>query len=39
MTCAPVEQDLTVVIALLALMAGIIIGNRTAPKDPPTPPG
>ncbi len=35
MTCAPVEQDLTVVIALLALMAGIIIGNRTAPKDPP----
>lgn len=34
MSCAPVTQDLTVVIALLAFMGGLIVGNRTAPKDP-----
>lgn len=39
MTCPPVTQDLTVVIALLAFMGGLIVGNRMAPKDPPAPPG
>ncbi|MBP2495370.1 hypothetical protein ABID82_002297 [Methylobacterium sp. PvP062] len=33
MTCAPIEQDLSLVWALLAFLAGIILGNRTAPKD------
>jgi len=27
---------MTLVIALLAFLAGVILGNRTAPKDPPT---
>jgi hypothetical protein len=31
-----VSQDMTLVIALLAFLAGVILGNRTAPKDPPT---
>lgn len=35
----PDAQDLSLVWALLAFLAGIILGNRTAPKDPPAPPG
>ena len=31
----PDAQDLSLVWALLAFLAGIILGNRTAPKDPP----
>ncbi|MBP1179953.1 hypothetical protein JOE48_001917 [Methylobacterium sp. PvR107] len=35
MTCPPASQDMTLVIALAAFLAGVILGNRTAPKDPP----
>ena len=35
MTCAPVEQDLSGVYCLITLMVGLIIGNRTAAKEPP----
>lgn len=36
MTCAPVTQDLSWVIAVVALLAGIIIGMKLqAPSDPP----
>jgi hypothetical protein len=33
----PDAQDLSLVYALIALLVGLIIGNRTAPKDPPAP--
>lgn len=35
MTCPPVSQDLGLVIALAAFMAGLIVGNVTAPKKAP----
>lgn len=36
MNCAPVAQDLTWVIALIGLLAGIIIGMKLqASSDPP----
>jgi len=34
-TCPTVTQDLGLVIALAAFMAGMIVGNVTASKDPP----
>ncbi|GEM_PF-6570282 len=35
MTCAPVEQDLGIVYALIALMVGLIVGNATK-RCPPS---
>lgn len=35
MTCAPVEQDLSGVLALLAFMAGLIIGGWVADRQRP----
>jgi uncharacterized protein YneF (UPF0154 family) len=36
-TCAPASQDLTIVIALVALLAGIIIGTKVPrSSDPPS---
>ena len=37
MTCAPVAQDLTEVIALIAFMAGLILGGWVADRQRPPP--
>jgi hypothetical protein len=35
MTCGALEQDLSEVYCLIALMVGLIVGNLTAAKEPP----
>lgn len=35
MTCAPIEQDLSGVLALLAFMAGLILGGLVADRQKP----
>lgn len=37
MTCAPVAQDLTVVIALITFMAGLILGGWVVDRQRPPP--